>query len=277
MAEQLGIHHLTAEDLVNANQRTKLERFADHFHVALHDLVFDGEVLQNREVDVVFSDGWLLSVRHSNGAEMAPAGKEALARFELQRGEHGTNDEGFLLWAIFDVIVDRYFDVTDCDRRTARRDRGGGVRPHAPTCIPREIFTLRRSTSSRSAAPRHRCARSLNAAPPQGDRVRRRRGDRALPRRLRPHAARRSTSSSRSATSSPACSKANLAVMSNQLNQVMKKMSSWGAILIVATLIAGIYGMNFRHMPELTWEFGYPFALALDGDHDDRALPHLQA
>ena len=78
----------------------------------MHDLVFDGEVLQNREVDVVFSDGWLLSVRHSNGAEMAPAGKEALARFERQRGEHGSNDEGFLLWAILDVIVDRYFDVT---------------------------------------------------------------------------------------------------------------------------------------------------------------------
>jgi magnesium transporter len=54
---------------------------------------------------------------------------------------------------------------------------------------------------------------------------------------------------------------ANLAVTSNQLNQVMKKMTSWGAILIVATLIAGIYGMNFRHMPELNWEFGYPLAL----------------
>ena len=54
---------------------------------------------------------------------------------------------------------------------------------------------------------------------------------------------------------------ANLAVTSNQLNQVMKKMTSWGAILIVATLIAGIYGMNFRHMPELKWEFGYPLAL----------------
>ena len=56
---------------------------------------------------------------------------------------------------------------------------------------------------------------------------------------------------------------ANLAVTSNQLNQVMKKMTSWGAILIVATLIAGIYGMNFQHMPELDWEFGYPLALGV--------------
>jgi magnesium transporter len=52
-----------------------------------------------------------------------------------------------------------------------------------------------------------------------------------------------------------------LAVMSNQMNLVMKATSSWGAILIVATLIAGIYGMNFRNMPELRWYYGYPGAL----------------
>ena len=188
LAEQLGIHHLTAEDLVNANQRTKLERFADHFHVALHDLVFDGEVLQNREVDVVFSDGWLLSVRHSNGAEMAPAGKEALARFERQRGEHGSNDEGFLLWAILDVIVDRYFDVTTAiderldDIEDVVFDRTAGV-------IPREIFTLRRSIVAfrRAVGPLREVLAQLLA---QGGRVHRRRGDRASPGRLRPHAAR---------------------------------------------------------------------------------------
>ena len=54
---------------------------------------------------------------------------------------------------------------------------------------------------------------------------------------------------------------ANLAVISNRLNDVMKKMTSWGAILLGATLIAGIYGMNFQHMPELGWSFGYPLAL----------------
>ena len=50
-------------------------------------------------------------------------------------------------------------------------------------------------------------------------------------------------------------------MISNRLNDVMKKVTSWGAILLGATLIAGIYGMNFRHMPELEWEFGYPLAL----------------
>jgi magnesium transporter len=54
---------------------------------------------------------------------------------------------------------------------------------------------------------------------------------------------------------------AHLAVVSNRMNQVMKLTSSWGAIILGATLIAGIYGMNFRYMPELDWHYGYFFAL----------------
>lgn len=54
-----------------------------------------------------------------------------------------------------------------------------------------------------------------------------------------------------------------LAVVSNRLNEVTKQISAYGAIILVPTVIAGIYGMNFRHMPELGWVGGYPFALAL--------------
>ena len=54
---------------------------------------------------------------------------------------------------------------------------------------------------------------------------------------------------------------AHLAVISNQMNFVMKKLTAWGSILFASALIAGIYGMNFTHMPELRWHFGYPLAL----------------
>jgi magnesium transporter len=56
---------------------------------------------------------------------------------------------------------------------------------------------------------------------------------------------------------------AHLAIISNRVNEVMKRMTSWGAILLGSTLVAGIYGMNFEHMPELGWTLGYPFALGL--------------
>jgi len=56
---------------------------------------------------------------------------------------------------------------------------------------------------------------------------------------------------------------AHLAVMSNQMNLVMKQLTAWGSIVFGATLIAGIYGMNFQHMPELAWYYGYPLALGM--------------
>jgi len=58
---------------------------------------------------------------------------------------------------------------------------------------------------------------------------------------------------------------ARLAQASNRLNLVVKALSGWAAIILIPTLIAGIYGMNFRHMPELDWRLGYPFALGVMG------------
>ncbi len=56
---------------------------------------------------------------------------------------------------------------------------------------------------------------------------------------------------------------ANLTRVSIRQNEDMKKMAAWAAIGVVPTAMAGIYGMNFRHMPELQWRFGYPLSLAL--------------
>jgi magnesium transporter len=53
--------------------------------------------------------------------------------------------------------------------------------------------------------------------------------------------------------------------VANRLNEVMKKLTSWAAIILIPTLIAGIYGMNFQHMPELSWRFGYPLSLGVMG------------
>ena len=217
--------------------------------------MFVDEVLQNREVDVVFSDGWLLSVRHSNGAAMAPAGKEALARFERQRGEHGSNDEGFLLWAILDVIVDRYFDVTTAiDERLD--DIEDVVFDRTADVIPREIFTLRRSIVAfrRAVGPLREVLAQLLRKEVECI------GDEAIAhlQDVYDHTLRVLDLIESQRELLTGLLEGQLAVQSNQMNRVMKATSSWGAILIASTLIAGIYGMNFRHMPELEWAFGYP-------------------
>ena len=70
---------------------------------------------------------------------------------------------------------------------------------------------------------------------------------------------------------------ANLAQVAVQQNSDMRRISAWVAIVAVPTMIAGIYGMNFDHMPELRWRFGYPLALLTMGGRLRRAVPCVQA
>jgi magnesium transporter len=260
VASWLNIHHLTAEDLAKAQQRTKLERYGDHHHVALHDLALVDDALVAREVDVVFGDGWLLSVRHGAGSHPPLPIDDAFARFDRQRDETGSNDEGFVLWAILDVIVDRYFLVNDAiDERLDRIE--DIVFEDVGAAIPREMFALRRALVAyrRSVGPLREVLAALLRREVPGI------GPAALThlQDVYDHVLRILDMVEVQRELLTGLLEGQLAVQSNRMNRVMKATSSWGAILIVATLIAGIYGMNFRHMPELDWRLGYPLALGL--------------
>jgi magnesium transporter len=264
----LGMGAAVIDAILNPRERTKLMRYGDYFHVAVHDCDCSrGEVI-SREIDIVTGPGWLLTVRHPDHRGGQVDLDEVGRRFELQRAEHSETEQGFLLWAIFDVLVDGYFDVTDLidDRLDGLEEK---VFPESlndltsTANVPKAIFAVRSDLTvvRRAAAPLREVVnaiirREIDFVDDEAivhfhdvyDRVLRV-GDLAEAQRDLLNG----------------LLEANLAVTSNQLNQVMKKMTSWGAILIVATLIAGIYGMNFRHMPELKWAFGYPAALALMG------------
>lgn len=99
LTKQLEISHLAAEDLHHGGQRTKLEHYRDHFHVAVHDCTLVEDVLTTREIDIVFGDGWLLSVRQPSDNPADPAAfavEPVIRRFEMERSEEDAWDEGFL-------------------------------------------------------------------------------------------------------------------------------------------------------------------------------------
>jgi magnesium transporter len=263
LREELGLSATVVDAILNPRERTKLMRYGDYFHVAVHDCECARATVVSREIDIVTGPGWLVTVRHP-GEHGTPVDLDEVARrFDLQRAEHSTTEQGFLLWALFDVIVDRYFEVTDeVDDRLDEIEEVVFT-DNPPPAVPREIFTVRSdlTTLRRAAAPMREVVnaiirREIDFVDDQAvvhfhdvyDRVLRV-GDLVEAQR----------------DLLTGLLEANLAVTSNQLNQVMKKMTSWGAILIVATLIAGIYGMNFRHMPELHWQYGYVMALGLMG------------
>ena len=262
VTRQLQLAPLVVDALTSTQpERTKLVRYGDYFHVAVHDCDLQGDTLDSRELDIVMGPGWIVTVRHpaSPSSDRPFEVDEVARRFELQRSEHNSTEEGFLLWALFDVVVDRYFDVSDLiDDRLDDVEEDVFQDDHV-TGIPQGLFVLRRALVEfrRASAPMREvldaitrkdvpfvCEESIPHFRELHDRVLRMLDFIETQRDLL-----------------TGLLEANLALISNRLNTVMKKTTSWGAILIVATLIAGIYGMNFQHMPELDWSFGYPLAL----------------
>lgn len=264
LAKQLGLYSFVLEDLRHAGQRTKLDHYAEHFHVVFHDCelqITNGEThLLTREVDIVFADGWLLSVCQSG--EVGDTGHfpidEVQSRFDRQRSEDGSTDEGFLLWALLDVLVDRYFDVGDAvDERldelqevvlddTVDRIRRGR---------PRELFDLSKALLRfrRAALPlREVVGQLLRKEDPNI-------GEAAIIhyRDVYDHVLRVSDLVESQRDLLTGLRDADLAVTSNQMSLIQQKIAAWGAILVIATLVTGILGMNFQNAPGIGWKVGF--------------------
>ncbi|MFI5053560.1 MAG: magnesium/cobalt transporter CorA [Acidimicrobiia bacterium] len=260
---QLAMSPTVVEAILNPEQRTKLLRYGDYFHVAIHDCELSADDFQSREIDIVTGPGWLVTVRHPTSGSDSFDIDEVAHRFELQRSEHSTTEQGFLLWALFDLVVDRYFEVTDAFDDRLDTIEEGVFGDDGRVGIPREVFSVRRELMlfRRAAAPVREVVNAIirKEIPFVGEPAEVHFHD-IYDRILRVVDL---VESQRDLLTG--LLEADLAVISNRLNEVMKKMTSWGAILIVATLIAGIYGMNFRHMPELHWQYGYLMALGMMG------------
>jgi magnesium transporter len=262
LTTQLQIGHIAAEDLHQGGQRTKLEQYREQFHVAVHDCYLVEDRLVTREIDIVFGDGWVLSVRQRSDDRDHAAAFEldaVIRRFEGDRTSKAANDEGFLIWSFLDVIVDRYFNVAD--RFDDRLDEVEEIVFSAETGddIPREVFDLRRGMVHfrRVVAPLREVLAALLRK--EANCI----GDEAVVhlQDVYDHVLRVTDWIETQRDLLTGLLEADLAVVSNRMNQVMKRMTSWGAILLGSTLIAGIYGMNFKEIPELNWAFGYPAAL----------------
>lgn len=270
LAKEFDVHHLAAEDLLEPSPRPRLGRYPDHFLLVVRDTCFEADRLSSREIDLVFGDGWLISMRKGGDDGIPPAPvQEILERFERQRGKEGATDEGFLLYVVLDTVVDRYFETSE-----ALEDRLDGVeeaifaeRPGAPPggssprSITERLYHLRQDlvTFRRLVAPLREAIAPLLRR--EVDFV----GETALVhlRDVYDLVVRATDLADAQRDLLNGALEAHLSITSNRMNLVMKRATSWGAILVMATLVAGIYGMNFRHMPELDWRLGYPFALGV--------------
>src|SRR5262249_16013566 len=136
----LGMSATVVDAILNPRERTKLMRYGDYFHVAVHDCAYTRATVDSPDTAVAPGPPWLVAVRQPSDDGIEVHLDEVARRFELQRVEHSETEQGFLLWALFDVIVDRYFEVTDevDDRLEEIEDIVFADSP--PTSVPREIF-----------------------------------------------------------------------------------------------------------------------------------------
>jgi magnesium transporter len=253
-----SLHELEVEDVRERGQRAKVERYTDHAFLVAYARAADGDL---SEVDFVFGAGWLVTVRERNEHGEVFEIEDVRARYDRTR--EVDRRVGFLLYTLLDSLVDGYFDAVEKAEDDLEDIEDVLFRQGPPPGGPlqQDLLDLRRNLVlfRRRVAPLRDVLQTIL-----------RRGvpwieedslvyfedvfDHLL--RLLDQ-----VDSQRELLGNVV--EASLALGANRMNLVMKKMTSWGAILIVATLIAGIYGMNFHDMPELSWRFGYPAALGL--------------
>jgi magnesium transporter len=256
IGEEFGLHPLSVEDTRHRGQRAKVEFFEKYFLIVLHALSLDQkDELIDSEIHAFAGHRYLLTLRYAPAFDVS----EVLGRWD-RRPEHTSEGGGFLFYALLDEIVDGYFNVVERfeDLSEDIEDRVFGERPDPD--IQEAIFRLKRKvvTFRRLVIPLREV---LDLIQEQSDFV----TPMLVPyyRDVADHVIRTLEFVDTIRDLLTTALEAELSQVSNRMNEVMKTLTSWAAIILVPTLIAGIYGMNFIHMPELNWRFGYAWALGL--------------
>ncbi|MGH8870152.1 MAG: magnesium/cobalt transporter CorA [Actinomycetes bacterium] len=252
---EFDLHPLAVEDAVNAHQRPKMERYEGSLFVVLKTLWYVDETadIESGEVMLFLGDAFVVTVRHGEGNPLK------VVRQRLETDPHLLEGgPAAVLYAVADAVVDRYTDIArevEQDLEELESAVFSGRREN----YAERIYALKREVLEfrRAAVPLLGPAQDLaeGDVPEVGNHTR------EFFRDVSDHVMRvveQVESADRLLTD---ILNANLAQVSVRQNDDMRRISAWVAIVAVPTMVAGIYGMNFEHMPELELEYGYPMTL----------------
>jgi magnesium transporter len=257
MQAEFGLHPLAVEDARHGHQRPKIEEYGDSLFAVLHIVEpHDGE-FQVGEVNVFAGPNYVLTVRSHAERGFHEVRERCEREPELLR--HGS---GYVLYALVDAVVDRYFPVLDgLESELERIEESIFAADGSPRTNLEALYALkgRLMTVKHAVGPLLEGVSNLSGA-----RVPAICSDiREYFRDIYDHLLRlNQTIDSIRETVATAIS-VNLSMVTLQENETMKRLAAYGALVAVPTMIAGIYGMNFEHMPELSWKFGYAFTVAV--------------
>lgn len=256
MQHEFGLHTLAVEDAQHGHQRPKIDEYDGSLFVVLHLIELKNDDLNVGEVAIFAGPKYVLSVR--SRAERGLADVRARCEQEPDLLRHGA---GYVLYALMDAVVDRYFPVLD-NIESAIEDieelifADQPVREHieALYSAKRKLMILKHATEPLLEAT----AKLFGGRVPQlcvalQDYFR----------DVYDHLLRLNQAIDSLRDMVTTGISVTISLISIQENAVTKRLASYGALIAVPTLIAGVYGMNFQNMPEIAWYWGYPFALLM--------------
>lgn len=256
MQHEFGLHELAVEDARVGHQRPKIEEYGESLFVVVHSVELIGGEMRIGEVDIFVGDTYVLSNRNNYDQGFG----DVRTRCERET-KHLELGPAFVLYALMDAIVDRYFPVVDALEAELWK-------------IEEQIFSspAHRSTLEQLYQLKRKVVLFKNAVAPLMETVGKLDGGR-VPRvvantteyfrDVHDHLHRINTAIDSIRDTISTAIQVNLSMISLEDNNVNKRLAAWAAIFAVATGLVGVWGMNFEHMPELKWKYGYLLAVSV--------------
>jgi magnesium transporter len=256
MQEEFGLHDLAIEDARHGHQRPKVEEYGDILFVVMHIVAADNSELTVGELCIFVGRNFVLSIR--NRSNLGFPGVRERCQSEPQLLRLGS---GFVLYALMDAVVDRYFPVIDSLESRLESIEEQLFNKNVALSSVEKLYELKRQV----VVLKH-------AVTPLMDATARLYGGRVPPvcattqeyfRDVYDHLMRINASIETIRDTITTAILVSQSTVSIEQNEVNKRLAAWAGIFAVATAFAGIWGMNFKNMPELSLEYGYPLALLL--------------
>ena len=256
MQKQFGLHDLAMEDARKGHQRPKLEEYDDDVVFAVLQLVSyaDGKVSRG-EVDIFVGKDFVLSVR--SRSEWGLLGVRARAEREPHLLKQGP---GYVFYALCDAVVDRYFPVVEALEAELDGIESVMFANGDPRDNVRRLYEIK-----------HEVGELRHAVVPLIDAFSKLYGGRVPAvvtgmdeyiRDVHDHLMRINATIDTLRDTIATAIQVNLSMVTIEQSEIAKRLAAWAAIFAVVTALAGLWGMNFEHMPELKWRYGYPAAIA---------------
>lgn len=257
VSKEFGLHPLAAEDAIHAHQRPKLEHYGDTLFAVLKTITYIDATsdIETGEIMLFLGSGFVVTARHGQGNPLGTVRRRLEGDEEiLRRGPLA------VLYAVCDAVVDTYtevmteiqLDLDEVEQRTFSPSRGNDAA--VIYRLKREVLEFRRAALPLATPLRWLAEGQVSGIDTE---------IRPFFRDVADHVLRVTTELESANDLLASVLNAHLAQVSVQQNEDMRRISAWVAILAVPTMVAGIYGMNFTHMPALEWSFGYPLVLGV--------------